>query len=124
MEFEEKRNFYISNFNIGGFNLSFNDRCKLIGLICFTYKKLVKNNPSATYIQLINSIDKENILPKFMHEALAIICEDFGYFCEDIPLFDTQPKEIISTIKEMLKKWLPFEHYLTINYLNYIKNVL
>lgn len=108
MEFEEKRNLYFKYFNIGYFNLKFEDRFKLIGLICFMYQQLTKKNSSITYLKLIKSIDKENFLPTNMHDALALLCEDFAYYCEDIPSFNVEPKEILPTIREMFKKWMPF----------------
>lgn len=108
MDFEEKRSFYLKNFNIGFFNLTLEERFKMIGLICFVYRKLVEKDESATYLKLIRSIDKENSLPKSMHETLAIICEDFSYYCEEIPSFGVESKQILPTLREMFKKWMPF----------------
>ena len=57
--------------------------------------------------QIIKKIIGEQ-LPENFIQALAIICEDFSYNCNDFPNFGFEDKEMPKEIKRILMNYLPF----------------
>lgn len=108
MDFNEKKQFYVSNFGLGYLGKDIQSKIKLICLICAMYEKVKETKPSLTMIQLINSINRQGMITDSMAEGLAIMCEDFAYGCSDFPTFGIQPKDYIKVVKEILTKALPF----------------
>ncbi len=111
MNFSELRRLYSENFSLGylsgnGKHSPIECRFILISLICFVYDKNKGKNPDLTYYELIRKIDKT--LPEDMLRALAIICEDFAYNCNEFPTFGLKGKDILQEIKSILNTYLPF----------------
>ena len=57
--------------------------------------------------EIIKKIIGEQLPEKFI-QALAIICEDFSYNCNDFPNFGFEDKEMPKEIKRILMNYLPF----------------
>jgi hypothetical protein len=67
-----------------------------------------ENNSINVSTDQIQDNDMNITLTEEQIKALAIVCEDFGYGCKDFPTFGLKGSEIVSKIRELLAKWLPF----------------
>ena len=47
-------------------------------------------------------------LPQEFIDGLSVVCEDFAYGCKTFPTFGIEDKKIVSTIKNILEKYVPF----------------
>ena len=108
MTFKEKQIFYNEVYTLGNLNCTFTEKMALISLICHLYKEFKKKKPDITYYQIVYKIGEPLSVPDEIIQALSIICEDFAYGCSEFPTFDLKNKEIISKIKEILKRYMPF----------------
>jgi hypothetical protein len=106
MSYDELKKIYIENFSLGYLNTDINNKFALISLICYITMKAKMKKPDVTTYQIIMKI--YNDLPEDFIKALAIICDDFSYGCTEFPTFGIQPKDMIDTIKNLLKSYLPF----------------
>lgn len=108
MTFSELKLFYKDHFSLGNLNGDMSSKFVLIALICYVTHKAQLQKPGVTHYQIIMKITQDCTLPEDFVQGLAIICEDFAYNCKEFPTFNIKPKEIISTIKNILKSYLPF----------------
>ena len=108
MKFQELEKIYKEHFSLGYFGNTLENKLALIGLICYvTYKAKLKT-PDVTYYQVITKIVGNPLGMEEVIKALAIICEDFGYNCNEFPTFGLKGNEIISKIKELFNFYMPF----------------
>lgn len=108
MKFEELRQFYIDHFSLGCINSDLGEKLVLIGLICKLTKQAQEKKPGVTHYQIITSLNKDIFLPENFIVGLAIMCEDFSYHSKKFPDFGIEQKNIISTVKNIMKSYLPF----------------
>lgn len=108
MKFEELNKFYKNNFSLGYMGKSIENKLALISLICYVKYKASLKNPDVTYYRVITKICNGKGVSEEQIKALAIICEDFGYCCEDFPLFGLKGNQIIEKIQELILNWMPF----------------
>ena len=105
-DINEKRScvWLVLYFEIVSFRL---DKFVLISLICKLTHIFSRKKPNVTCYQIIKKIIGEQ-LPENFIQALAIICEDFSYNCNDFPNFGFEDKEMPKEIKRILMNYLPF----------------
>ena len=108
MKFSELEDLYKQHFSIGYMGKNLDSKLALISLICYVVYKSKEKKPGVTYYQVITQISKGIGLTEDQICALAIICEYFGYGCEEFPTFGLKGKEIVSKIKELLASEMPF----------------
>jgi len=107
MDYKTKKALYVQNFSIGYAGKDMMNKLKVIGLICYLHQKLNEKRP-ITYYELIQTINKPEIITDDMVQAFSIICEDWSYGCTSFPDFGLKVSEMVPTIKELLKDFLPF----------------
>ena len=115
MNFKELQLLYKENFSLGNLNLNsegghsvFERKLILISLICYLYNKNKPKNPDLTYYSLLYMLNTRLQLPEDFIKGLAIVCEDFGYNCNEFPTFGLKGKEILNEIISILNSYLPF----------------
>lgn len=108
MKFDELNKFYHENYSIGYMGDALENKLALISLICYVTYKAGLKQPDVTYYRVVKKISEKMGLTEEQIKALAIVCEDFGYGCKDFPTFGLKGSEIVSKIRELLAKWLPF----------------
>lgn len=106
--YQKLSDLYKEKFSLKYLGNSINNKFALISLICYVTKKLQEKNPNATHLAVLKKINEENIIPNDFLEVLAIVCEDFAYGCDDFPTFNIKSSEMIKTIKDLLKNFIPF----------------
>lgn len=99
---------YNEYFNLGYINVDINTRFALIALICYIVKALKKKKPDVTYYQVVNKLAEGTGTTEDEVKGLAIMCENFGYGCTDIPTFGIKPADMSKTVKDILNKRMPF----------------
>jgi hypothetical protein len=113
MNFDNLRHFYVENYSLGYINSgngrsSIENRFVLISLIDYlTYKTKLKN-PDTTHYSVIMKLSKNLGLPDNFIKGLAIVCEDFSYYCTEYPTFGLQGQDIIKEVVSILKSYMPF----------------
>lgn len=108
MKFKELQAFYNSNFSLGYLNTDISHKFALISLVCYVYRSIKVKNPDATYYSVLMAINKTEDLPEDFIKGLAIMCEDFAYGAKEFPTFEIKPKDMVSSIKNILKSYMPF----------------
>ena len=103
LTYQQLQNLYSENFSLGNIQ----DKFVLISLICKLTHIFSRKKPNVTCYQIIKKIIGEQ-LPENFIQALAIICEDFSYNCNDFPNFGFEDKEMPKEIKRILMNYLPF----------------
>ncbi len=106
--YEQLRAVYEKRFTLGYLNMDINNKFALISLVGYLTMKVREKSPTATHLSVLNKINADLKLPQDFINALAIVCEDFSYGCKQYPTFGIKDKDIISTIKSLLNKWVPF----------------
>ena len=106
--YNELKQYYNENFSLGYLNTDINSKFALISLICYVTKKSREKNPDANCYSIIQALNKDDIIPQHLVKSLAIMCEDFMYGCSEFPTFNIKGSDIIKTIKDILKKYIPF----------------
>lgn len=106
--YDEMRKLYAKRFSLGHLNTDINSKFALISLICYVTNKLKDKKPSVNHYNVIRSIIKSDDLPEDFIKGLAVVCEDFSYGCTEFPTFNIEPKNMPSTIQNILKNYLPF----------------
>ena len=106
--FKEKKRIYLQNYSLGFCDIDLDTKFKLIGLICWLYDKLKPKRPDLTYYELLYGINKPQIIIEQLLQTLAIICEDFAYGVKTFNTYGLEPNVVVPTVKEILKKCLPF----------------
>ena len=107
--FKELKEIYQDNFSLGYLNVEVNKKFALISLICILTKKLRAQKPDMDYYKVIMNLTKNNSLPDKFIKALAIICEDFAYGCEEFPDFNIKNTgDMAKTVQNILNEYLPF----------------
>lgn len=104
--YEEIKEFYNKYFSLNFFGTDISNKFALISLICYLVFKLRPKSPKITPLLLLNKIN--NKVPDNIIQALAIMCENFGYGCTEFPTFGIKDKEIPAKIKELLDNYIPF----------------
>lgn len=108
ISYKELERIYLEYFNLGYINDTINSRFALISLICWIYKHLKETNPDTTYYKIVYKISEGLGLPDNFIKGLSIMCENFGYGCKEFPTFNIQQKDMIKTVKNILKNYVPF----------------
>lgn len=104
--YKEIKEFYDKYFSLKFFGSDINNKFALISLICYLVYKMHPKNPKITPLALLNKINSN--VPDNIIQALAIMCENFGYGCTEFPTFGIEDKKIPAKIKELLKNYVPF----------------
>lgn len=99
---------YNRYFSIAKLAGNINEKFALISLICWVVYNIRKKRPDVTYYQIINKLAEGTGLNEEEVDKFAIICEDFGYGCNEFPTFGIEPKHIPAKVKELLGKLMPF----------------
>ena len=99
---------YTDNFSLGYLNVDAGDKLALISLVCYITQKAKEKKPGVTVYQVLSNLNKDTYVSEDFIVGLTIICEDFMYHCTKFPTFGTPDKEIVPTIKNLLKSYLPF----------------
>ena len=107
LTYQQLQNLYSENFSLGNINGNIQDKFVLSSLICKLTNIFSRNKPNVTCYQIIKKIIGEQ-LPENFIQALAIICEDFSYNCNDFPNFGFEDKEMPKEINRILMNYLPF----------------
>ena len=107
LTYQQLQKLYSENFSLGNINGNIQDKFVLISLICNLTRIFSRKKPDVTCYQIIKKIIGEQLPEKFI-QALAIICEDFSYNCNDFPNFGFEDKEMPKEIKRILMNYLPF----------------
>lgn len=106
--YSELKQLHSENFSLGYLNTDINSKFALISLICHVTKKSREKNPDVDCYKIIQALNKDDIIPQDFVKSLAIICDDFMYGCETFPTFNIKGADMIKTIREILKKYIPF----------------
>lgn len=108
--YEEMQKIYESNFSLNYLGSNISNKFALISLTCYLVNKLKQKSPDITHYSLLNKINNagNNPVPTDLIKRLAVICSDFGYGCNDFPLFGLKDKDMPAKIKEILSNWIPF----------------
>ena len=108
-KFEELNNYYRKYFSLGFISKDINEKFGLISLICYIVHNLKKKHPNTTYYEVVKNLAKNTGFTDSEIFRISIICEDFGYECDNFPTFGlTSQKDIILKIKEIFNKRVPF----------------
>ena len=107
LTYQQLQKLYSENFSLGNINGNIQDKFILISLICKLTRICSRKKPDVNCYQIIKKIIGEQLPEKFI-QALAIICEDFSYNCNDFPNFGFEDKEMTKEIKSILMNYLPF----------------
>lgn len=108
LPYNQLREYYSKNFSLGYLNTDINNKFALISLICYITYSMKMKKPDVTTYQVIMKLSEGLGLPESFIKGLAVICEDFLYGCKDFPMFGLKQSEIVSTIKGILKNYIPF----------------
>ena len=107
--YSELKDLYKRNFTLGYIDSKFENKLALISLTSYITFLARKKDPNATVYSMLKKITKESdCVPDEFLWALSIICEDLMYGADDFPTFGLNTREIIPTIQNLLKKYLPF----------------
>jgi hypothetical protein len=106
--YEMLKKIYSDNFSLGCLNTNMGDKLALISLICHLTQKAKEKKPFVNPYQILMSLTKDYALPEDFIVGLSIVCEDFMYGCKEFPTFGVEEKNVIFTIKNLLKSYLPF----------------
>lgn len=106
--YSELKQIYSENFSMGYLNTDINSKFALISLICHITKKSKEKNPDSTCYNIIQALNKDNIIPDDFVKSLSIVCEDFMYGCTTFPTFNIKGSDMITTIRNILKTYIPF----------------
>ena len=110
--YKELEDYYVSNFSLGCFNTTLENRLGLIALICFLTNQARKKSPDVTCWQVLMKILEKDSLTEHQIKhlrGLAIICTDIMKSCTIFPDFGLKTsKDMISHIKSVINNWMPF----------------
>lgn len=113
LSYEDKLYVFNKIFTFGNLDTdNLDDKLVLISLLALTTSKMRLKDPTITPLKILLSITKQindgSAFYQFL-EALSIITEDFLYESKEISSCGlNSSQEIITKIKELLNKWLPF----------------
>ena len=99
---------YGKYFSLGYLNTDINTKFALISLVNYITVKLNKPNKPVDQLAVLNKINSDLKLPQEFIDGLSVVCEDFAYGCKTFPTFGIEDKKIVSTIKSILEKYVPF----------------
>ena len=108
MTYEDLKNLHSKYFSLGYLNTKCGNKFVLVGLICYLTHKFKMEKPDVTPYKIIMQIDEGLSLPEDFAKSISVICEDFMYGCTEFPTFGVEEKDMISTIKNLLKTYMPF----------------
>lgn len=106
--FNDLKQLYYDKFSIGYLNTDISNKFALISLIDYLTYRAKQKNPDVTYYKIISKLCEGLGIPLDFIKRLSIICEDFGYNCTEFPTFNIEDKKVVSTIKSILKTYVPF----------------
>lgn len=106
--YNELRHEYAEKFSLGFLNCDIKTKFALISLVGYLTYNFKKKKPSVTSYQILQKVNEKLDLPVDFIKGLAVVCEDFSYNCKEFPTFEIQPKDMLKTIQEILKKYIPF----------------
>ena len=108
MSYKELEAIHSKYFSLGNLNININNKFALISLICYITTSMQKKQPDVTYYQVVNKLAEGTGTTEDEVKGLAIMCENFGYGCTDIPTFGIKPADMSKTVKDILNKRMPF----------------
>lgn len=107
--YKELKDIYAKYFSLGNLGTDLGNKFALLSLICYVTDKAKQKDPDATPYKIIKKILKnDSTIPENFIWALSIQCEDLMYGATEFPTFGIANKEIISTIQNLINKYLPF----------------
>jgi hypothetical protein len=104
--YDEMRREYNRVYSLGFLGPDIKTKFALISIICYLTTELQKKKPDITFYQLIRKLGEN--MPEDHVKALAVICEDFAYGCENFLTFDMKPADMPKYVKKLLDNYLPF----------------
>lgn len=86
------------------------DKLACIALTCYVTNTLKKKGKNINCYEVLLQICKDfpDIEKNTFLKSLGVICEDLLYGCDTFPDFGIKPKDMPSTIKNLLDKYCPF----------------
>ncbi len=107
--YKELEEIYNNYFALSYLSTNINNKFALISLICYLTYKVREKHPKWKCLDTLHKLDKDyKILTEQTMIGLAIVCEDFMYYCNEFPTFGISDKQIPAKIVELLKDYLPF----------------
>lgn len=107
-QIDKLKTVYGKYFSLGYLNTDINSKFALISLVNYITVKLNKPTKPVTQLAVLNKINSDLKLPQEFIDGLSVVCEDFAYGCKTFPTFGIEDKKIVSTIKNILEKYVPF----------------
>lgn len=108
IKYRELRDIYNEYFGLSNINSDINTKFALISLICYLTNAYKKKKPDVNHYQIVMKLSEGLGLPDNFIKGLSIMCENFAYGCTEFPTFNIPVKEMAKTVRDILKKWMPF----------------
>lgn len=110
--YSELEEYYSKYFTLSNLNTSFDNKIKLISLVCYLTIQLRKKHPDTTCYQtlmkIVGDIPQDKYTLEFIR-GVSIICEDYLKNNSEFPTFKLKSgSEIVNVIKQILSTWMPF----------------
>ena len=110
--YSELEEYYSKYFTLSNLNTSFENKTKLISLICYLTIQLRKKHPDITCYQtlmkIVGDIPQDKYTLEFIR-GISVICKDYLKNNSEFPTFKLKSgSEIVNTIKQILSTWMPF----------------
>lgn len=110
ISFDNLSKIYNKYFTLGYISADVSEKLACISLICYITNELRKKGKNVTCYDVLLQIGKNS--PEFEKntflKSLGAICEDLMYGCNIFPDFNIKPKDMPSTVKKLLDKYVPF----------------
>ena len=106
--YSQMRQEYANKYSLGYLNTDIKTKFALISLVGYLTYNLKQKKPGVTAYSILNKLNEKLNLPIDFIKGLAVVCDDFSYQCKEFPTFDIEPKNMLKTIYDILKSYIPF----------------